>query len=655
MPWAALILSIAGLIGSSIAFARALARPGVDRFWVAIAAAVMQMGVVATVASCFRGYDGGPVLALQVPIVAGAIILARWRRSRPLGPGLRLGAVVGGDWVCAALAIAVVLFLALSGVRQGVTPIWGPDEGMYHGPRIAYWLQHRSIFVYETPNDRQMVFPFGAELIASWPLLFVKAEWLARMAFWLCFPAGAAGVWVVARTIGAGARAAMVGVLLFVSTPTVLNYAESLKSDAWLPVFTLGAAYAALRPRAMDERPGVRFLLSGVFLGLAINVKTTALALLPGLVFAAFLDLEPRRVARGVFGLCAGVLLAAATSGLGLQLGTNMVRTHNLLGPRDLRAIVQPDRSLEQMWAHTVRTPLYLFELPAVPAESVRLWLESRGEDLSQALGAAQRLPTEVPDMFPGIFKVHVPRVAERYSLGGMLWLPALLVGVGRAAWQAARRWRRPALTAEAAFAVLQLPLLLGVVYMVRWMAGGPDRFWLGAYALSVPLTVRLIGGAAQRRPWLAGAVACVIPASAYPILQNHILAVDQAIAHPLTQEAIDYPFQEVIPRIPAGSRVLLFGSGGVREYWLFNPLGGFTNRMFRWGRGRFDAAVADSIVDDNQVTHVVIEHDMGTGVEWNRAIPARPVVSWIAGRKDFREVPLQTPHMRLFERVPSP
>src|SRR5262249_32958683 len=158
------------------------------------------------------------ILAIGVALLTrrprGALFLDAPARDGAAPPARR-------DWVCIALAAGVGAALVLSGIQQAITPVWGADEGMYHGPRIAYWIQYRSVLFFTATNDRQVVFPYGADLVAAWPLLFVKQEVLARMAFWLTLPASAAGMYLVCRTLGLSRRAALGAVLLFVATPTV--------------------------------------------------------------------------------------------------------------------------------------------------------------------------------------------------------------------------------------------------------------------------------------------------------------------------------------------------------------------------------------------------------------------------------------------------
>jgi hypothetical protein len=653
VPWIGLAISVGCLVLTSVLVARRLAAPGPDRYWIAIAASSVQLGSLFMVASALRALAPWPFLIAQL-VLTGAVIVLVPRRRLFHGPAWPGRAAL--DAVSAAMLLTILGLLALSGVQQAVTPLAGPDEGMYHGPRIAYWLQEQTIFLARNHDDRQTVFPFGSELVAAWPLLWVRQEWVARMAFWTAFPGAAAGVWILARTIGAGPRAALAGTLLYVSTPTVLDHAASLKSDAWLPLFLAGAAYAAVRRRADGERPGVRFALSGLLLALAVNVKATALALAPGLVLAGALAEWPAdRTRRALGGLGTGILAGAAVSGLGVLLVINAARYGRPLGPARLVAIVQPDFSLRQMLVHAVRAPIFLLELPDVPSDGVRAALERSGQRLARSLGATTMLQSERPGEWPGPFQFHVARTAVAYSLGGMVWLPVLGAGLVIAARQLRRTWPRPAITPAGMLAVTQVPLFLGVVLMIRWMNGGPYRFWLGAYALSIPLAARLVGDLTVRRPAVLPLVAAGLVYAAYPAVRDRLTDLGAAAGQPVPAAVLDRPYEEVTPRLAAGSRILLFAGANTREYGLFNPRGGFTNRVFPWGLGRFDPERADALVRERQITAIVVEHDEVISSPWIGGVRTDGVVTWARERNDFRELPLATPHMRLFERIQEP
>jgi hypothetical protein len=514
---------------------------------------------------------------------------------------------------------------------------------------MLYWLQNRSTFPFPTHNLRQTLFPPGTELVSVWPLLFVRQEWLCRMAFWLCLPLGAAGVWSVCRALGCSARAALGGMVLWCSTPGVTAYAESLKSDAWVAVFLLGAAYWLSSARPPAERPGVRFLLAGVFVALAANCKITSLGALPAIVLIAVLGCRGWRARlRALLGTSAGLTAGVALSGLGVVLIYGAVTFGHPLGPRGFRTHTQTPPGLTAHVTQLLRVPFFLAEPPEVWSEGVRAGLEHAGASASRALGLYRLLPGEEQWPYPGRFEYRVPWVANAYSLGGVLWLPMLGVA---AMWCVRRQLLagKP-LGGVAVPAALSGCLLLAIAWSVRWMGAGPNRFWLGAYALSVPVAAAFISRWA-RRPAVAAAACLGLVWTVYPSLRT-VTSRALTAARSTGSSTVLEPFEEVTRHLRPGACVLLIAGQNIREWGLFDPAHGFPNRVWSWAGSTPDSQGVTTMLGRKPITDIVMEHDTVVGVNWDSGVSVRPIVKMLRSRTDFVEIPLTTPTMRLFRRV---
>src|SRR5205823_10697251 len=113
-------------------------------------------------------------------------VLDLWLRTRAFLLALRFVLLAG--------LLCVAIFISLSLINQIMAPISGFDERMYHASRVLYWISNHSIFPYMTHNDRQVMIPFGAELLFLWPVLFTKSELFGRVIFWLAYPFSTIGL-----------------------------------------------------------------------------------------------------------------------------------------------------------------------------------------------------------------------------------------------------------------------------------------------------------------------------------------------------------------------------------------------------------------------------------------------------------------------------
>ncbi|MEX2219105.1 MAG: glycosyltransferase family 39 protein [Phycisphaerales bacterium] len=637
-----LATSVALLAFVALAVARAAGRGPGERFWVFLGGCLLQMGGIAQALSPFGGFERGPVLAAQAVLAAGVAGVWLWRRGRggdraPAAPswrGARRALRDPGFLAVAALAGAL---LALSGLEQACTPLSGIDELNYHASRACYWLQNGSILPYETHNDRQTLFPYLGELVFAWGLLFTGSEAAGRMLFWLALPAGALGVYGVSRRARIGRRWAAGAGLVYLATPTVLTHAVSLKPDMWQPVLLLGSAYFAMGARGRGG--GRALLLSGLMLGLAASVKSTALAMAPGLAAVSLVwggSAAGRGAgARGLGLACAGGALGLALGGFGLLMARHIVEHGHPLGPRTFLRVHQPDLSAHQMRTHAVRVPLYLLELPQVPTEGARAALERAGRRLAARSGADARLPLELDEGWPGRFEFVARPVGTRFSLAGLVWLPVLFIGGCRVLREAWKRRRAMRFSGVAVLVLAQAPLFGGLVFLVRWMGGAQERFWLGPFALGIPLTVYFLHLWSRRVPPVAAAAALGLAWQVYPSLVQQAGRAEAAWLGP-PAPARAGPLLEALSEVPAGSGIVLLAGQNAPDYPLFMPSEGPANRVFPWGKSAFDGARFDRMIDSPAVTHVIVENPEALPLHWAGGLKTAPFVRHLAGRRDF-------------------
>jgi hypothetical protein len=644
------VLFVASL-GVAIAFAVAASRwmggSRPQRVFVAVLALGLHLGTAAQLVSLVQRYEPVSFLAVQVLLLVLAVVGAARRARVAAGPPSELEERSDPDAVVLALRAVIILLLGLSLAHQAILPVSGIDERTYHASRAAYWMQNRSIFWYETHNDRQVVFPFGGDLFFAWGVLFTKSELVGRLLFWLGFPLGVFQAGLVCRAAGVGRRAAQAAALLLAATPVALNLSVSLKSDLWTAVYGLAATGILLgKPEGTGAR---RAFLVGIGVALAINAKTTMLAITPGAALVALFCKDLRCVRHRGVALAAGLLLGTAASGLALTLAQNAVHRGHPLGNEAMLRIVRPEGGDSTALTHLVRVPLVLAELPEVPSETLRVWLEARMQRFGDAIGAFRQLPKEENARWPGSFMYRLRPTGVRYSLGGMLWLPALAGGVFVLMRSAPRAWKDGEVDPRAAMALLALPLFFGVVVLIRWMGGGPERFWYPAYALAVPLIVCVAAPLCRRWATVGAAAMVLLAWLSAASLRQEMQELDEVVRRPPALAQLEAPFHEALRQIPPGSTILLVGHQGIRDYYMFAPREGFANRVIPWGAAAFTEKRMQMMIQEHTPTHVLMEG------EWagffGHAMSLGPVKRWLSENPEFRRVEVPEP-VTMFERV---
>ncbi|HEV2296295.1 MAG TPA: hypothetical protein VGR35_20805 [Tepidisphaeraceae bacterium] len=642
---ARLLISAALLMYCSVALGRRLGARWSDRFWISIAAAVTQIGTIAVVLSPMYALTPLGFLFAQC-VIAGVI---GWTCRRPgdeTTSRARLQPITATP-SRRLLLLLIGLFLLLGLWLSIVLPVFSFDDRMYRASRAVYWLQHRSVLPWTTANDRQTAFPFGSELMFFWPLLFTRWELPGRLAFFAAVPLCAVGLYTVMRQLRITRTAALGGVLVLLATPSVTRIQEGLYPEMWMSVFALGAAYFAQRALSDGSRVLRHLAWMGCFVTLAVNVKTTALALAPAAVIVPWLVAPAGARRRGMASVIVGAVAGILLSGLVLTLSANIFRHGHPLGPPGMSAIHTADLSARQLRTHAARFVVGLLDLPVVPTDAARNALTRAGNAFLRFCRATQPLAgEEVP--WPGSYGFGVGKYGSRYSLAGLLWLPALTVAVALVLF--ARGWHRLRLAILLLFA---LPMLLGSVLIIRWM-GSMERFWVPAFALTLPALVLLVQLASARWPATRFVIVPLLLLTVLPVLWDRAQTAASWQRMAPSPMLLNEPFHSPLRAIPAGSRILLVTAQDAREYGLFLPRQRFANRVIPWGAAPFDPARMQRMLDEHAITHVLVQDDQRLSMHWGASIDTRAMVGWLTQHPALREIPVVTPGMRLFRRVES-
>ncbi len=639
-----------------------LASTAGDRFWIFVGAIMLQLGTIPSLTSPIHQLrPAGWVLAQAVICVVvvyftgglGPFDLSRpgqrWRESY----GKLRGFLASLSPVALAVLMCTCGVILMSGISQLATPINIWDDRMYHASRVLYWIQNRSVFPYISHNDRQTVTPFGSELFFLWPVLLTRTESIGRLVFWLAYPGVAIGQYWLLRSLRLSRGLALLGGLILLSTPLVANSAIGLAPEIWTVLALLGAAYWTVAICMNPERMEAQCFFLGMFAIFSIDTRPTAFALLPSVAIVPFCVRSAVRPLLRLRGLGSGLLCGAALSTLIIPLGFNFARDHNPFGAAALRKVVRADISPMQLYTHAVRFPFLLLELPdvAVPT-SVRARLEAMGNQAISKLGAGAPLPLETEQVSAGKFSYRLPETATRFSIWGVLWIPVLGFAVWRLLREVRVAWPKVNLTSIPALTLLAVPLLVAILFGTRWMAnsGVPDRFLVGPYALMLPIGLAFAGTYISGRKLRECVALLVVVFGVYQPLRAETYDAVHSVVSPIAPDKLDEPFQEAMDSIPDGAHILFVGKQDAPDYPLFSPRSHYANSVTSWGKTPFDPERMQSLIQSERITHVLLQDDQRVRFIGDPPVSTSEMVAWLSYQPDVREVPLSTPHMRLYQ-----
>lgn len=213
-----------------------------------------------------------PPVWIGLGLALSALLLLDWAGPhRPLfpKPDFRWAAAEPGLFLLLGLGLVYFLFSAL----QNLAPETFYDSMVYHLAVPSYWLLHHGLA--DFPTNFFSNYPAGAELYFLNGLVGQGTE-AAKMLHLACFGACAllAAGW--AREM-AGERAGRLTLGLLLTFPLAVVNTWSTQVEGFLSLATVLFAYALARFLRKDPQREAWALAAGLFAGLALCVKYTAL------------------------------------------------------------------------------------------------------------------------------------------------------------------------------------------------------------------------------------------------------------------------------------------------------------------------------------------------------------------------------------------
>jgi len=484
--------------------------------------------------------------------------------------------------------IGIIIFLSLT--RRILTPIFHLDVLRYHASRVLYWSQHKSLFFYPTNNDRQLIFPFGSELIFSWGVLFIKTEFIARLIYWLAFPLLAIGTFTILMVLGTSLIISLLGVAVVISMPVVFNYGITLKPLIWTILFSLGIGYWSIRIYDTSVRNRNVIFWFATYCVLAVNTKTVNLIAIPAgtvailviILFHKYYENKKFYFRKTLTEFVIYVTIILLISGLGLLFVSNLIYFNHPLGSDSRRSESIADFSFYQIYVHTVRFGAILLEIPT-PWYDDKL-IRHIGNKLIHFINADKPLPKELNWHMVGHYKYRysVPNdfssYARSFGIAGFLYILMIMSSIKIIK-------NKNSLKRISGYLIIFTFLLLTTLYIPRWMtnSGATRRFLTPIVVTSVPLILYMLHSIHNRR------IFSIITFILIGFVFGFVCKEGFITWNVIKKTGFDYnkishrPEQEMSPifrKIPKNATVIVLITSYFSDYFLFGP--DYTRRVIQ-------------------------------------------------------------------------
>ncbi len=209
-----------------------------------------------------------PLLTIFIVILAASVIL-KGRRSVTLSS--EKAPLTAGD----KFLYASILFFAGISLFGALAPPVGTDSLCYHLGIPSKFIMQGSIgFVPYTMNS---LYPFFMEMLFTAMEIFSSGV-AAKLFHWICGPLTVLIILFFAREVSSR-KTGLIAAVLFISSPGIFNGMTYAYVDVGLTMYiTLSVFFFVLWDKGKQEKKrDTDLFLSGVFMGIALSIKYSAL------------------------------------------------------------------------------------------------------------------------------------------------------------------------------------------------------------------------------------------------------------------------------------------------------------------------------------------------------------------------------------------
>ncbi len=291
-------------------------------------------------------------------LVKGKPSLLFWLRKIKLSKAA-LGQFFRQNPLLAIFMLVVDISYAINAYLIYVVPPNNNDSLYVHMARVGHWIQTGSFNYYNTYYLFQHYYPFNAQGMIFWNVLFTGSDHFAGYVQFAAAVFCALLIYGFARLLERTQPQSLFAVTLWLTFPQVFFESTTTQVDLVVTGFVLGSFYMLFYGVKYDDRAS--FVLSGISLGIAIGTKQTAFFVIPALGLALLGYLFIKKVQICVFNFwLLSILLSTILFG-SIAYIRNFQWFENFMGPNEKVEFLrlQGDISMPKAFAMNTSRLLY--------------------------------------------------------------------------------------------------------------------------------------------------------------------------------------------------------------------------------------------------------------------------------------------------------
>jgi len=332
------------------------------------------------------------------------------------------------------LGYATLIYLIL------IVPPNNNDSMVVHLVRVGYWLQHGSFAPWNSLIERQVIYPYNAQIVVLWTILFHGTDLFAAFVQFFCVLFTALGIYGIGRQIGGNRFQSALPALFYLTFPQVILQATTTQDDLVITCFLILGSYFFLHWFDSQYKDNTDLIFTATALMIAVGIKPTAFYFFIG--FAIFIIIlicikKMKLIHLLKIGVACLVPFTILSS---FAYVNNMIYYHTPLGPADFvssESGVFTGNIFKKAEINSGRFLYQFFSLDGFPIRLIQKVQDAKVVIASKMPGVFNTTSDFIKDPNKTFSLATPPGINEDYSWFGpvsfLLLIPAYLFGIYKA------------------------------------------------------------------------------------------------------------------------------------------------------------------------------------------------------------------------------